>query len=215
MRLRGITYNKSTVEFQVSDVPIFINSQSVILARKNNSPILRAQSIARGDDDGVLFETDFVIDKSSSKVIGMVVYTDGFYIWNPQDNTLIPIRSIDGLEFIPNTQMHRVMEMAPYRSRIRFGSGDRRFNLDKLIYYKGEELFITIRASGRPIRLDSICYGTGINSDNIELLYGQVIPNGLIILKDYHPMLQLPDGSVRELEESDYDELGITRNIKC
>lgn len=214
MRLRGITYQKSTVEFQVSDVPIFINSQSVILARKKNSPILRAQSIARGDDTGTLFETDFVLDKKTSKVIGMVVYTDGFYIWNHQDDALIPIRSVEGLEFVPNTQMHRVAEMATCRSRIRFGCGDRRFNLDKLIYYKGEELFITIKASGRPIRLDSICYGTGVNVDKLELMYGQVIPNGLIVLKDFHPMLQLPDGSIRELEESDYDELGTTRNTK-
>lgn len=212
MKLRGITYNRSAFEFGIEDVPVFINSQAVILARRYNSPILYAQSIARGDDAGLLFETDFVLDRHTSKFLGMVVYTDGFYIWSPLDYSLVPIRETDSYEFVPNTQMHKVRDMQGVRGRIRFGCATRRFNLDKIIYYKDEELLITIKPSGNAIRLDSVLYGTGLNSDKLELLYGQVIPNGLVVMHEYHPMLKLPNGNIRELEEMDYDDLGSSRN---
>lgn len=208
MRLRGITTKRNTIEFGINDVPVILNEKFMVLANRKKSPIILTKSVARGDDSGVLFETDFVIHRADSKVSGLVVYNDGFYIWNVQTMALIPIRDVEEFEFVPNTQLYKVDELSAYRSKIRFGSAERRFNLEKVIYFRGEELFITIKPSGKAIRLDSVLNGTGVNVERQELLYGQIVPNGKVIMYQYHPMLQLFDGTVRELEESDYDELG-------
>lgn len=205
MKLRALTIGRDVVTFSVADVPVAINDTMIVLARKKNSPILLTQSVARGVDSGEFYETDFVLSDDRHGVLGFVVYKDGFYIWDSQEDILIPLRNTDGLRFIPNTQMHRVREMEKYRSKIRFGSGGRRFSMDRIIYYKGDEVFITVKPSGPPINLSSLKYGTGINSDNRELLFGQVIEAGKIVMHDYHPMLQLPGGKLRELEVSDYD----------
>ena len=212
MKLRGLTLDREIIYFDVTDVPVMLNDNMVILAKRKNSPIIVAQSVSRGSDDGKIFETDFVFSDSQPGVIGFVVYTDGFYIWSNQEDVLIPIRNTDGLRFVSNTQMHRVSEMLSRRSRIRFGSGSRRFYMDRIIYYKDDELFITIKSSGPPITLNSLRYGTGVNADVHELMYGQVLECGKIIMRDYHPMVELYDGNVRELEVSDYDYLGVAGN---
>lgn len=212
MKLRGITLNREVLYFDMSDVPVILNDNVIVLARRENSPMLLAQSIARGTDDCELFETDFVFKDGQHGIVGFVVYIDGFYIWSSQEGTLIPLRDTTGYRFIPNTQMHRVQEMSKIRSKMRFGCGGRRFGIDRIIYYKNNELFITIKPSGTMIRLDSIGCCTGINTDKLELMFGQVIPTGRVVLEDYHPMLELHDGTVRELEESDYDELGVAGN---
>lgn len=205
MKLRGLTLDRNVVCFNLSDVPVIINDSMLVLAKRKNSPILLSQSIARGSDDGKFFETDFVMSDSRHGVVGFVVYKDGFYIWDSQENILIPLRNTDGLRFIPNTQMHRVKEMEPFRSKIRFGSEGRRFGIDRIIYYSGSEIFITIKPSGPPIYMSSLKYGTGINVENKELLFGQVVDAGIIVMHDNHPMLKVSGGEIRELEVSDYD----------
>lgn len=205
MRLRALTLDRNIFEFSLSDVPVAINDTMLILANRNNSPILIAQSVVRGSDDGELFETDFVLSDSRHGVLGFVVYSDGFYIWDSQENIMIPLRNTDGLKFIPNTQMHRLKEMGKYRSKIRFGSDYRRFGIDRIVYFKEDELYITIKPSGPPISISSLKFGTGVISGNRELLYGQVTETGKIVMKNYHPMLKLPGGKVRELEVSDYE----------
>lgn len=205
MKLRALTLARDVVEFSASDVPIAINDSMLVLARRPNSPILLTKSVVRGLDDGSLFETDFVLSDSRHGVVGFVIYKDGFYIWDAQTDVVIPLRNTDGLRFIPNTQMHRVREMEPLRSKIRFGSEGRRFSMDRIIYYKDNELFITVKPSGPPITFGSLKYGTGVNVEDKELLYGQVVESGKVVLHNYHPMLQMPGGRLRELEESDYD----------
>ncbi len=212
MKLRGLTLDKEVVYFDIKDVPVILNDNMVVLTKRKNSPILIAQSIMRGSDDGKVFESDFVFSDSQHGVVGFVVYKDGFYIYSNQANTLIPIRNTDGLRFVENTQMYKVSELEPYRSRIRFGSGNRRFYLNRIIYYKDDEMFITIKPSGSTITLESLKYCTGVNAEGLELVYDQVLESGKVIMNDYHPMLLKSDGTIRELEVSDYGNLGAAWN---
>lgn len=204
MRLRALTLNREMVYFDIKDVPILINDTMFILASKENSPILLCKSIARGLDDLDIFETDFVMSINDKKVLGFIVYSDGFYIWHT-NGTLEPLRDIKKYEFYPNEQMYLVREMESSRSRIRFGVGTRRFGIDRIIYYDGDEIYISIKQSGPSINRNSVNYGTGVNTDVKELLYGQVLNNGEVVMNNYHPMLKLKDGTIRELEVSDYD----------
>ena len=204
MRLRALSTNRNIVYFNIKDVPILINDNMFILSAKNNSPILLFKSVARGLDDKDIFETDFVMSAETTRVVGFVIYIDGFYIWHT-DGTVEPLRDIDRYMFYPNEQMYLVKEMESYRSRIRFGSGSRRFGIDRIIYYNEDEMYVSIKQSGPPVNRHFVKYGTGVNIESKELLFGQVTSTGEIVLNKYHPMLKQADGTIRELEESDYE----------
>lgn len=210
MRLRGLTPTKTPVYFDIKDIPMCINDSITILASKRNSPQILTRSIMRGSDDGTFYESDFVISKEKNGFIGFIVYIDGFYIWDANEDITIPLRSTDGYSFVPNTQMHRIDEINDKRGKLRFKCGKVSFGIDRIIYYKGREMFITIKPMGQTIIIDEVSFGTGIFVKQFELAYGQIINDGMIVMEKYHPMLKLANGECRELEESDYDKVGIT-----
>lgn len=210
MKLRGISNDRKPVYFDIKDVPVLLNDSTVVLTKRFNSPQIIAKSIMRGTDDNLLFESDFVMSITDRRLVGFVVYDDGFYIWDTMNDTLIPLRSVKDYVFVPNTQMYRLTDISGYRSRIRFKCGKRSFDIKRIIYSKGDELFITIMPSGSPIYISDTNFGTGIYVKNIEVGYGQYVKYGTVVLHDYHPMLKLFDGTYKELEEEDYEELGIT-----
>lgn len=210
MKLRGLTLNRKVVFFSVDDVPVCINDSMTILARKPNSPLIITKTIVRGDDNGDFFESDFVMGGDKAGFTGFVIYTDGFYIWHVAEDKLEPLRSTDRYAFVQNTQMYRLDEINKRRSKIRFRCNRYSFDISKIIYYKNSEMFITVRPSGTPIILGQINFGTGIFVGNAEIHYGQVLNDGIVVMNDYHPMLQMTDGNCRELEDSDYDKMGIT-----
>lgn len=210
MRLRGLTPTKKPVYFDINDIPVCINDSMTILAKRKNSPQMLTKSIMRGSDDGMFYESDFVISKEKNGFVGFVVYTDGFYIWNANEESMIPLRSVEGYSFVSNTQMHRIEEINKRRGRLRFKCNKVAFGIDRIIYYKDREMFITIKPMGQTIIIDEVNFGTGIYTNGIELAYGQVINDGMIIMNQYHPMLKLASGVCRELEDSDYEQVGIT-----
>ena len=212
MRLRGLTLEKDIVYFEVQDVPILLNDKMIALFRRPGSPIIMEQSISRGPDDGEFYETDFVFAEGRTGVVGYVVYTDGFYVWCPDDDSLMPIRSTEGLRFVPNTQMYRLRDMEDKRSRIRFGYERRRFAIERIIYYKDNELYITVRPSGSPIIISGIKVGSGVCRDGLELLYDEVLDIGKVVMHEYRPALQLPDGTIKELEGC--EDVGSTGNTE-
>lgn len=212
MRLRALDLMKKPVHFSVQDVPTLLNPNIVILAKREGSPLLDVKTIMRGSDDGLFYESDFVISKEHKGVIGFVVYTDGFYIWDDKADTLTPIRDTGTYTFVENTQMYLLDEINAKRGRIKFGYRDRRFGLEKIIYFKDNELYISLKTTGYPVYLDHIKYGTGLVIDETEVCYGDVCNRGVVCLHQYHPMIKTYNGRFVELEEDDYDSLGTTRN---
>lgn len=211
MRLRGLTPSRKAVYFEIDDVPICINDSMTILAKKPGSPLIITKSIMRGDDDGTFYESDFVMGGEHARFVGFVIYTDGFYIWHVLENKLIPIRETEGYTFIPNTQMYRIDDINKRRGRLRFKCNKVSFDISRIIYYSKHEMFITIKPMGQSIILGQISFGTGIfTKTGIELAYGQIVNDGIVVMKNYHPMLELIGGECRELEDGDYDKVGIT-----
>ena len=210
MRLRGLTPSRKAVQFSIDDVPVCINDSMTILARKPGSPLIITKSIVRGDDNGTFYESDFVMGGERASFIGFVVYIDGFYIWHVLEDKFIPLRSTDGYTFVANTQMYRLDDINKRRGKLRFKCNKYSFDINKIIYFRDSEMFITVKPTGAPIILGQINFGTGIFVENIEIHYGQVLNDGIVVMKDFHPMLKLTDGEYRELEDSDYDKVGLT-----
>jgi hypothetical protein len=204
MILRAQTLQNKTVYFGVEDAPVCINNKQTILCNKPNSPILLTKTIARGTDSKELFEFDFVCSKGDCKFLGYVVYTDGFYIWNPKSQQLTPIRDASGFTFVENTRAYRVDDINAMRSSIRFSSGDRLFRLSRIMYSDRENVYIELKGCSGPVAINSIKMCTGVGADRKELSFDQYLPDGVIKLNNYHPMVKLADGTFRELESEDY-----------
>jgi hypothetical protein len=206
MILRAQTLKNKTVYFGVEDAPVCINDKQTILCNKQNSPILLSKTIARGVESREFFEFDFVCNRADSKFLGYVVYTDGFYIWNPKDSdNLIPIRSTDNYTFLENIRGYRIEELSRLRSCIRFKGNDRLFRLNRIMYSSRENIYIELKGCSGPVPITSIKMCTGIGVERKELAFGEYLKDGIIELHDFHPMVKLCDGTYRELESEDYE----------
>lgn len=205
MILRALTLDNETVYFTVTDAPVCINSKHTILCNKHNSPIIVSKTIARGPLEADLFEFDFVVDKETSKFIGYVVYTDGFYIWNPHNQEMTPIRDTSRYKFLDNTRAYRTDELNAIRSSIRFKGNDRLFRLNRIMYSDGEFVFVELKGCTGPIKLSRVMLCTGVGEDRNEMQFGQHLNDGVIELHEYHPMVKLYKGGYRKLEVKDYE----------
>lgn len=208
MKLRGITTKHKPVLFSIEDIPVSINTKLLATIGKENSPLIIQNSVMRGTDDGLFFESDFVSRKEDLKFVGYVIYRDGFYIWYPKTDTYEPLRNVDKYVFTENLQMHRVKDIQDRKSTIRFMASNRLFAFERVMYGKGQELFIDLKESMKPIYFDDIKMCTGCIKDSYELVFGQTVSDGVIELHDFHPMVRKYNGEFRELEESDYGKLG-------
>lgn len=205
MILRAQTLKNKTVYFGVEDAPVCINNRQTILCNKPNSPILLTNTIARGTDDKELFEFDFVCSKGDCKFIGYVVYTDGFYIWEPKTEKLTPIRDTSGYTFIENTRAYRIEEINNMRSAIRFNTNGKLFRLSRIMHADAQNIYIELKGCSGPVNIESVKMCTGVGEGRKELSYGEFLKDGVIELHQYHPMVKLVDGSYRELESEDYE----------
>lgn len=205
MILRAQTLNGKTVYFGVEDAPVCINNRQTILCNVPNSPILLTSTISRGTPDKKVFEFDFVCTKQECKFLGYVVYIDGFYIWDPKTKETTPIRDTSNLTFIENTRAYRLEDLNAIRSSIRFGTNGKLFRLSRIMHSDAEHIYIELKSYAGPVKISSVSMCTGVGTGRKELTFGQYLQDGVIVLNQYHPMVQLANGSFRELESGDYE----------
>lgn len=204
MILRAQTLNNEMVYFGVEDAPVCLNNRQSILCNRPNSPIINTRTIARGTEDKLMFEFDFVCRKDNNTLIGYVVYTDGFYIYEHNTGKLIPIRDTSNISFVNNEKLYKFDEISNVRTDIRFSNGNRKFRLNRIMYSDRESLYIELKGYTGPVPIESVHMCTGVGEDRKELFYGQYLRDGVVSLHEYHPMVRLANGEYRELEVSDY-----------
>ena len=93
LMLKAISTNQEWVTFTISDVPTPIQDGLFVLLMRPNSPILKLDSIRRGDEDTMLFEGD-VIEEDNTRYL--ICYERGFYAI---DSDYI-VRSLDSFKEI-------------------------------------------------------------------------------------------------------------------
>lgn len=89
--LKAISTNQEWVTFTMSDVPTPIQDGLFVLLMRPNSPILKLDSIRRGDFDTKLFEGD-VVEEGEKRYL--ICYERGFYAI---DSDYI-VKSLDSFE---------------------------------------------------------------------------------------------------------------------
>lgn len=199
MILRAVNLKDEFVYFQLTDIPVSINDKQTILVCRENSPILKSFTIARGLDDKSLFEFDFVVERETNKFIGFIVYVDGFYAWNTVGNKLIPLWELDNFDIYQNSKSYLLSDIMNVRSPIQFNSNGKTYNLKRIMYGDKNKINVTIKIKGNSIATDSVSLCTGIKRENTELAFGDKINDGIVTLHNYHPMLNV-NGTFKELE---------------
>ena len=205
MRLRAITKNRQKYYFEIKDCPVYLNDKIVALMNKPGSPLLLANSIARGLDDEDIFEFDYVLDKDSRKFLGYIVYTTEFCIYHVEKGTLVPMRGIDNYTVLSNTVLSDVDKLEEVRSPLRFKCDSNSFGFRRIIYFHNNYLYTDIKHLNSFVDMNNIQFLTGLKKGRKEIPFGKKVPDGEIVLNDFHPMVKKHNNTFRELEAKDYE----------
>lgn len=124
MQLTGMTSSNKRVPIKITDCPVRISKQTVILANKPGSELILNSTIRRIlEQDSVYEEYSYVFDESF-KFVGFLIFKDIFRIYNPQTKQYFELK--DNMKFIPNTNIKIITQLSKVADPIRFS-------------YKGEE----------------------------------------------------------------------------
>lgn len=208
MKLRAITLNSEVLDFDISDAPVNINDKLSILLRRPGSPIFYTKSIARGDDTGTIYETDFVIDKDN-RFKGFVVYKDAFYMYNFREKKLTPIENMDDFTYMTNNARYKLEELSEVRSVINFAYDNHMYKLNRIMYADDRELYVDLKSTRKPVITSEVKLCTGLGLPGMEFYFGQYLADGQIVLHNLKPMVRMYNGVYREIKEGgDYEQLG-------
>lgn len=205
MRLRAITRQKEKYYFEIKDCPVYLNDKIVALMNKPNSPLLLANSIARGLDDDDIFEFDYVLSKDTHKFLGYVIYTTEFCVYNMQTKIITPMCELDEYTVLSNTVLSDVELLDKVRSPLRFKCDENNFGFRRIIYFHENHLYTDIRRLNNFVDMNKIQFLTGLKKGKKELPYGKKVDGGEVVLNNFRPMVKLYDGTFRELEVKDYE----------
>lgn len=200
MRLRGVSTLGEVVNFTLSDCPVILNDKTVVLLNRPNSPLLQAKSIARGLDNGSMYETDFVLD-SKCNLIGYVVYEKGFKMYNIASKEVVPFP--EDFKVIQNATLFTIPDIKCRRKVIKFCSNGITFSIHSLIVAEGNTGYVFSK-NLKTIDLCSAKFATGLKKGSKEICYGDHLLDGEIVLHDFHPMVETENG-YRELRLDEYD----------
>ena len=81
MKFIGTTLMGEFVDVLVTDCPVRLNTEMLILCNKPNSYIINNDSVRRVDDNDDIEEFSYVFSKPT-EFIGFAIYKDGFKLYN-------------------------------------------------------------------------------------------------------------------------------------
>lgn len=199
MLIRGTTVDMKPYIFTIDDIPIKITEESVALVGKKGTPLLIANTIVRGLDDGSVFEGDLVLDKSLN-YLGTVIYRKGFMMYSPKEKGLVSLP--DKSEVVFESDLRVKLE------------GVEGFSVEPVMWVYNEQVVlirhIVIGANGkicttanmnRKVSTRKFKLYTGINVDGRHLCYGDTYLGGIIELHNYKPMIRKLNNEYIEIEE--------------
>lgn len=76
-RFRALSYENEFVKFKLTDCPNILNSTTFFLNKIFKSPKLYLPAM-RGHPTEDIFEGDYVYDKNTDELLGIVIYNNGF-----------------------------------------------------------------------------------------------------------------------------------------
>lgn len=79
MKLKGYTVAGNFIDVEISDCPIYLTESLLALSAKNNSELVKANSLVRYDEETEYCEGDIIVENDVE--IGYVIYAAGFKMY--------------------------------------------------------------------------------------------------------------------------------------
>ena len=148
------------VYFGIEDGPVSINDKQTILMNRKDSPIIITKSIMRGTDSESLFESDFIINKINMLMIGYVVYTSRFCVWDIKREIVVPLSELPPYFNTGNKTMHRISDVIEKGSSLQFYGDGSFFRIKRVMYAEPDRIWVNLKTNeGLPISHVSYCSG--------------------------------------------------------
>lgn len=138
MKILGTNCRNETVEILITDCPVRINKDYLILAKCKNSLMIHNCSVRRADDDNTE-EFSYVFDETC-QFCGFVIYKNGFKIYNPYTKEISEISEKNS--FMKNTNIKKMEQLSKLSDTILITVGADTFEFKQMIGYHGDDYLI-------------------------------------------------------------------------
>lgn len=201
MRLRGITTMNEVVYFSVEDCPIYINKDIIALANRPNSPLLKAMSIARGDEELGYYESDFVFSNITHSFVGYIVYRGGFCIYSPELDMVFPFVDSGKFTVLVNFKAFDIRKINTKRSPIEFTANNNIFSISNIVRVNNNGVYLMGKGMPFSVHPELVKLYTGHNTKGSPIGFEK----GRVELDMGRPFMYLNNDKVF-LEDLDYEQ---------
>ena len=199
MRLRALDRKGVAHVIELSDIPVHFSNNDILLLNRPGTPLLRADTLARGLDDKDIFEYDIVKDKDTGKFLGYVIYIDKFYLCMSDTGELIQLTDESNYKYITCHKLPKKEAVWKKRVPIMLVCENRTFALKRMMFSKDDKVVIYMKKGRKNPSIDSVkFYALELNGTSYG--YGDKLGKGTIVLHNFKPMLKTNIGSYVEIE---------------
>lgn len=141
--------------FKLDDCPVLLWDDTFILSGKENTPVMMYDTVVRGHPKKNIFEGDYIFDKTTNEVLGIVVYNNGFFMQKNSNSVKkqIPFGHIYiGKGDKESVKILNSLERTP----ISFKYLNTEFNLKDLVFVDSNLLDIIITKKHKKINLKGV-----------------------------------------------------------
>lgn len=181
MRLLGVTANHSIEEVVLADCPSYVSKYNLAHLARNNSSLIRIDSVVYYDDENDVCEGDYLY--INNKRVGFVYYSSGWHVhqFNGRDKKLSEYEHINMKPSKRSYNVFRGINSIEGRKPIKICAVGEEMNFDSMIMVIGDEIILNGRAR-RALRSE-IFLSTGIyNKEGEALCFGGYYNGGTVCL---------------------------------
>lgn len=147
MLITGMTFDNVIVPIKITDCPVRINKGTVILAGRENSPLIQNCSIRRIlEEDSVFEEYSYVFDHNL-RFMGYLIYKDKFKVYSIAEKKYTELE--DNMTFVRNTNIKLISRLSQIADPIKFQFNGEEY-LFKHIIGRVEDSGIFVYAKEQP-----------------------------------------------------------------
>lgn len=175
--MKTLTIDNEWYEFSMKDIPTHQNLEQFVLMNKFSTPILKSDSIMRGDIETGLFEGDVILHDGEE---WLVCYERGFYVIN-RNYFVKHLYSLDKFEVIGRCTEFKGFPPISFKKKYLFKHRNTCFKLSDIAgAYEGKVL---LRSIAYPISTDSIQQDCSLRYNKEYVYLGDKINNSSVALR--------------------------------
>ncbi len=184
MLLRAENVRGRFVRFTIEDCPVYVTNDLIALVGREGSPIISANTIVRGNDEGSYFEGDAIYEGNTA--IGTIIYYKGFKILTIEGKIVnLPTSKNITIKQCINADILRTIVNNKKRTPIMFSFNKECFTIQAFVC----KMNGAIAVSSDCISISKIIpqmtmFYTGYDCKGSKIFFGDVIDGGVVELRE-------------------------------